>query len=105
MDNVRASNVKRKLFDVQTEEDRLAFQPKICRYINGTFNFERRWNFNLCEQRPVHSALISQWEVVIDQEDVPFIHSLHRNSIINAGDPSASNERVTKLTFSKLFKY
>ena len=41
-------------------------------------NFENRWNFNWCEQRPVDNAL--QWEVS-DQKDVQFIY---RNSIINA---------------------
>ena len=66
---------------------------------NRKINFENRWNFNLCEQRPVDSAF--QWKV-INEEDVPFIY---RNSIINAGVPSSITERVTKVTFSKLFKY
>lgn len=80
MDNVRASKVKQKLFGVQTEEERLAFQSKMGRYIvNTKINFESRWKFNLCEQRPVDSAF--QWEVS-DQELAPFIY---RNSIINAG--------------------
>ena len=50
------------------------------RYIENTnINFENRWNFNLCEQRPVDNAL--QWEVS-DQKDVQFIYT---NSIIHAG--------------------
>ena len=90
MDKVRASTVKRKLFGVQTEEERLAFfqreeerlafQTKMSGYMENTkINFESRWNFNLCEQRPVDSAFHRPWEVS-DQKDVPFIYS-----IINAG--------------------
>ena len=84
MDNVRASTVKRKLFGVITEEDRLAFQQNLCRYIENTkINFERRRNFNLCED---------EWDF-IDQENVPFSY---RNSIFNTEIPPSISERVTK---------